>query len=271
MARINPDPYAGGHLFALVNRVTGLLDREDEVSATVRALEGDGVATDDIDIFTGEQGARRLDLSGRETGRAVRWLRTLEAVVGGEGEINHRIDAALHNGSTLLCVKIHAKKKSDEKARAFRALQALNAHEIHYWGPWGFEDVPRGDSSCVLCTLPGERILGENDHAVWVLDLHPVSPGHSLIVSKRHVESFFEAPSPEREAILSLLERAREHVSRNHAPSGYNIGINEGPAAGQTVPHLHIHLIPRYVGDRTNPRGGVRWVLPEKADFWTPR
>jgi len=127
------------------------------------------------------------------------------------------------------------------------------------------------DPSCTLCTLPAERILGENEHAVWVLDLHPVSPGHSLIVSKRHIESFFETPSPEREAILSLVDRAREHVSRNHAPSGYNIGINDGPAAGQTVPHLHVHLIPRYTGDRTNPRGGVRWVLPEKADFWTPR
>jgi diadenosine tetraphosphate (Ap4A) HIT family hydrolase len=270
MARVNCDPYAGGHLFALVHQVTGLIDSPDEATATVRALEADGVATDDIAVFTGDQGARCLDLSGREHGRAVRLLRTLEAVVGGEGETNQRIDQGLHQGASLVCVKIH-KRKSDEKARAVKVLKAGHAHEIHYWGTWGFEDVPSGDPSCTLCTLPAERILDENEHAVWVLDLHPVSPGHSLIVSKRHVESFFEAPSPEREAILSLLERAREHVSRNHAPSGYNIGINEGPAAGQTVPHLHIHLIPRYVGDRTNPRGGVRWVLPEKADFWTPR
>jgi diadenosine tetraphosphate (Ap4A) HIT family hydrolase len=270
MARINPDPYAGGHLFALVHRVTGLLDTEAEVAATVRALEQDGVATDDIDIFTGEQGARRLDLFGREHGRAVRLLRTLEAVVGGEGETNHRIDDALHRGATLVCVKIH-KRKSEEKAHAFRVLQALHAHEIHYWGTWGFEDVPSTDPSCVLCTLPKERILGENEHAVWVLDAHPVSPGHSLVVSKRHVESFFETPPAEREGILSLLHQAREHVAQNHAPSGYNIGINEGPAAGQTVPHLHVHLIPRFTGDRKNPRGGVRWVLPEKADFWSPR
>lgn len=270
MPRTNCDPYAGFHLFALVKRVTGLLDREDEVHATVRALEEAGVATDDIHIFTGEQGAKCLDLSGREHGRAVRLLRTLEAVVGGEGEANHRIDEALHRGATLLCVTIH-KPKTDEKGRAVRILQAHHAHEIHYWGTWGHEDMPSTDTACALCTLPGERILGENEYAVWIRDAHPVSPGHSLIISKRHVGSFFETPPAEREGILSLLDVAREHVNRDHAPAGYNIGINEGPAAGQTVPHLHIHLIPRFTGDRKNPRGGVRWVIPEKADFWSPR
>lgn len=270
MARINADPYTGGHFFALVHRVTGLLDSEEDAKAAVRALETDGFPSDDIDIFTGEQGARSLDLFGREHGRAVRLLRTLEAAVGGEGETNHRIDDALRQGATLACVKIH-KRKSDEKARAVRILQSHHAHEIHYWGTWGFEDVPSYDSACVLCTLPEERVMGENEHAVWILDLHPVSPGHSLIVPKRHVESFFETPPAEREAILSLLDQAREHVRKNHAPGGYNIGINEGPAAGQSVPHLHIHLIPRFLGDRKDPRGGVRWVIPEKADYWTRR
>ena len=269
VARTNCDPYTGGHLFVLVNRVTGLLDSEAEVSATVRALEDVGVATDDIDIFTGELGAKCLDLSGREHGRAVRLLRTLEAAVGHEGETHHRIDEALHQGATLLSVKVH--KVKEEKARALRVFQAQHAHEIHFWGTWGVEDVPSSAASCYLCTLPGERIMGENEHAVWVLDAHPVSPGHSLIVSKRHVESFFDTPAGERDAILSLLDQAREHVNRNHAPSGYNIGINEGPAAGQTVPHLHVHLIPRFTGDRKNPRGGVRWVIPDKADFWSPR
>ena len=141
MARINCDPYAGGHLFALVNRVTALIDSEDEVNRTVRALEEDGVETDDINIFTGEQGARCLDLSGREHGKAFWLLRTLEAAVGHEGETNQRIDEALHKGATLLCVKVH-KRKNDEKARVLRVLRALHAHEIHYWGPWSVEDVP---------------------------------------------------------------------------------------------------------------------------------
>lgn len=269
MARINPDPYAGGHLFALVHRVTCLLDSEDEAMATVRALEGDGVATDDIDIFVGEQGARCLDLSGREHGRVIRLLRRLEAAMGDESLPNHRIDEALRRGATLLCVKVH-NRKSDEKARAFRVLKALHGHEIHYWGPWSFEDV-RESEPCVFCTLPTERILGENEHVVWILDAHPVSPGHSLIVPKRHIESFFAATPAEREAILSLLDRAQEHVCQSHAPSGYNIGINEGSAAGSSVPHLHVHLIPRFPGDSEDPRGGVRWVIPDKADYWSQR
>lgn len=270
MARINCDPYTGGHLFALVNRVTGLLDREDEVTATVRALEEDGVATDDIEIFTGEQGARCLDLTGREHGRVIRWLRTLEAAVGDERETNTRIDQALRRGSTLLCVKVR-NRKSGEKDRALRVLQALNGHDIRYWGPWLFEDMPSTPTPCAFCALPGERIMGENEHAVWILDAHPVSPGHSLVVPKRHIESLFDTTPVEREAILLLLDPAREYVAKHHAPSGYNIGINEGPAAGQTVRHLNVHLIPRFVGDCKDPRGGVRWVIPDRADYWSQR
>jgi diadenosine tetraphosphate (Ap4A) HIT family hydrolase len=268
MARINPDPYAGGHLFALANRVTGLLDSEDEALATARALEEDGVASDDIDVFVGEKGARSLDLFGREHGRVIRLLRTLEAAVGDERETNHRIDNALRRGASLLSVKVHD-RKSNEKARAFKVLKATHGHEIHYWGQWSFEDAPV--IPCAFCALAPELVLGENDHAAWFLDIHPVSPGHSLIVPKRHVESFFETTQTEREAMLMLLDRAREHVCKDHAPSGYNIGINEGSAAGQTVPHLHVHLIPRFPGDTDNPRGGVRWVLPKRADYWSHR
>lgn len=269
MSRINPDPYKGGHLFALVNHVTSLLDNEDEAMAMVRALEENGVATDDIDIFVGEEGARRLDLSGSEHGRVIRLLRRLEAAVGDEGAPNHRIDEALRRGATLLSVKVH-NRKSDEKARVFRVLKALHGHEIHFWGPWAFEDV-RESEPCVFCALPAERIRGENEHVVWILDAHPVSPGHSLILPKRHIESFFEATSAEREAMLSLLHEAREYVCRDHVPSGYNIGINEGSAAGSSVPHLHVHLIPRFPGDSENPRGGIRWVIPDRADYWSQR
>jgi diadenosine tetraphosphate (Ap4A) HIT family hydrolase len=267
MARINHDPYAGGHLRALVNRVTCLLKSEDEVTATVRALEESGVATDDIDIFVGEEGARCLDLEGREHGRVIRLLRKLEAAVGEESKPNHRIDEALRRGASLVSVKVH---KGDEKARALRILKTLHGHEIHYWGPWSFEDV-RSVPPCAFCMIREDRVMGENEHAVWLLDAHPVSPGHSLIVTKRHVESFFEAVPEERQAILSLLDRAREHVCQTHVPSGYNIGINEGSAAGQTVSHLVVHLIPRFAGDTEDPRGGIRWVIPNRADYWSQR
>ncbi|WP_298829449.1 HIT family protein [uncultured Piscinibacter sp.] len=124
-------------------------------------------------------------------------------------------------------------------------------------------------SQCVFCTLPRERVCAENDHAVWILDGFPVSAGHSLVIPKRHVASFFDATEAERLGLLSLLDKARDEVTRKHAPDAFNIGINDGVAAGQTVLHLHIHLIPRYRGDRVDPRGGVRWVIPEKADYWT--
>jgi diadenosine tetraphosphate (Ap4A) HIT family hydrolase len=270
MARINPDPYLGGHLFALVNRVTGLLDSEEEVSATVRALEEGGVTPDDIDVFVGEEGARRLDLFGREHGRVRRWLRSLEASVGDERETNLRIDEALRQGATLISIKVRTRKAGD-KERALKALKARHGHDIHYWGTWGFDDVHSGPTKCAFCTLSTERILGENEHAMWILDAHPVSPGHSLIAPKRHVESFFDTTPEEREALLSLLDKARAHVCGNYAPSGYNIGINEGSAAGQSVLHLHVHLIPRFEGDTDNPKGGVRWVIPDRADYWSHR
>lgn len=124
---------------------------------------------------------------------------------------------------------------------------------------------------CPFCALPAGRAVEENEHALLILDGFPVSPGHSLIIPKRHVGSFFDATPPERAALLALLDRAKELVEKHHAPAGYNIGINDGEAAGQTVPHLHIHLIPRYEGDQDDPRGGVRWVMPAKADYWSQR
>jgi diadenosine tetraphosphate (Ap4A) HIT family hydrolase len=268
MARINCDPYTGGHLFALLHRVTGLFDTQDEAMDAVRSLEEDGVATDDIDLFVGAEGARCLDLTGREHGRFIHLLRRFEAAVGDEIGPKRRIDEALRGGSTLLCVKVHVhNRKIDEKARALRALKA-HGHEIHYWGPWSFEDVPAVEP-CNFCRLRPDRILGENEHMVWIFDRSPVSPGHSLVVSKRHFESFFETTAAEREAFLSLLDRARDHVRRTHAPSGYNIGINEGSAAGQSVLHFHVHLIPRFAGDSKDPRGGVRWVRPDSANYWS--
>jgi diadenosine tetraphosphate (Ap4A) HIT family hydrolase len=266
MARINPDPYAGAQVFALVNRVTGLVDSEAEAMAMVRALEEGGVATDDIDVFVGEQGARCLDLSGREHGRIIRLLRRLEAAVGDEREPNRRIDEGLRRGGSLVCVKVH-KRHADDRPRAFRIFEALHGREVHFWGAWGFEDPP-ATTPCVFCKVPANRVRGENEHAVWILDAHPVSPGHSLIIPKRHVESIFDATPAERDAMLSLLDRAREHVRQEHTPSGYNIGFNEGSAASAHIHHLHVHLIPRYVDDK-HPKGSLGWMFPDKAYPWS--
>jgi diadenosine tetraphosphate (Ap4A) HIT family hydrolase len=127
------------------------------------------------------------------------------------------------------------------------------------------------ESTCPFCSLPEPRIVEQNTFAFWIYDNFPVSPGHSLIIPKRHIESFFDLSGEERPAVLALLDLAKGALDRERHPSGYNIGINDGQAAGQTIPHLHLHLIPRYQGDVADPRGGVRWVLPEKADYWTKR
>ena len=121
---------------------------------------------------------------------------------------------------------------------------------------------------CPFCQLPSERIIAQNQHACAIRDAYPVSPGHTLIIPRRHIASFFDTTQEEKNALLALLDEAKRIVEYEQKPDSYNIGINDGAAAGQTVPHLHIHLIPRYTGDAEDPRGGVRWVVPEKARYW---
>jgi diadenosine tetraphosphate (Ap4A) HIT family hydrolase len=111
-------------------------------------------------------------------------------------------------------------------------------------------------------------VIFENATAISIRDGYPVSPGHTLLIPKRHTGSFFELSPPERSDLLALLDRAKLVLDKEFQPQGYNIGINDGAAAGQTVPHLHVHLIPRYDGDMPDPRGGVRWVIPDKAKYW---
>jgi diadenosine tetraphosphate (Ap4A) HIT family hydrolase len=123
--------------------------------------------------------------------------------------------------------------------------------------------------ACVFCSLPQNRIIDSNDLAMVIRDGFPISPGHTLVIPKRHVGSFFEITAEERTAMFALLDKAALRLKDELAPAAYNIGINDGPAAGQTVPHLHIHLIPRFESDVADPRGGVRWIIPEKADYWS--
>jgi len=126
-------------------------------------------------------------------------------------------------------------------------------------------------NSCPFCTLDEKLIILANDHALAIYDAFPVTPGHALIIPKRHIVSFFEATQEEQLAMFDLVSKMREILLAERKPDGFNIGINDGAAAGQTVMHLHIHLIPRYSGDAKDPRGGVRWIMPDKAPYWKNR
>jgi diadenosine tetraphosphate (Ap4A) HIT family hydrolase len=97
--------------------------------------------------------------------------------------------------------------------------------------------------------------------------LFPVNPGHALIIPKRHVANYFALNAAEQSACTALLQRVQAILAERYKPDGYNVGINVGEAAGQTVPHVHIHLIPRYGGDVDEARGGVRGVIPHKRNY----
>jgi len=126
---------------------------------------------------------------------------------------------------------------------------------------------------CPFCTPAAERIFHAGQWVLGLWDRFPVSPGHALLITRRHVASFFEATAAERTELLAAIDIARDAVLARHhdpAPEGFNIGINVGQVAGQTVPHLHVHLIPRYPGDVPDPRGGVRHVIADKARYLEP-
>jgi diadenosine tetraphosphate (Ap4A) HIT family hydrolase len=112
-------------------------------------------------------------------------------------------------------------------------------------------------------------VIAKNDLAVAFADAYPISEGHTLIVPLRHEADFFSLSEAEQRAMLSLARSVQRRLHRKHAPDGYNVGINIGKAGGQTVDHVHLHVIPRYSGDVEDPRGGVRWVIPAKARYWS--
>jgi len=121
---------------------------------------------------------------------------------------------------------------------------------------------------CPFCNFPASKTILTNSFALAIYDGYPISPGHTLIIPKRHIASFFELTAEEQTAMLALLAEMRQILQKERNPDGFNIGINDGVAAGQTVMHLHIHLVPRYADDMPDPRGGVRWIFPDKAAYW---
>lgn len=121
--------------------------------------------------------------------------------------------------------------------------------------------------SCPFCAIAEERVVEAVDDAFAVLDAFPVSPGHTLIVVRRHVADIFELYKEEVAAVVRLIESARRRIDGEFQPVGYNIGVNIGRAAGQTIAHARFHVIPRYLGDTPDPTGGVRNVIHGKGRY----
>ncbi len=122
------------------------------------------------------------------------------------------------------------------------------------------------NNPCLFCVDPRGVSLA-NDLAYSARDSYAVSPGHTLVIPKRHVASFFELTPEEVSACMALITEERKLLDKTFKPDGYNIGVNIGQAAGQSIFHVHIHIIPRYKGDVENPQGGVRHVIPKKAHY----
>ena len=120
---------------------------------------------------------------------------------------------------------------------------------------------------CPFCNPSDERVFVQNELAFAIWDCYPVSPGHTLIIPRQHISSWFDANDAERTALFTAVNAAKAVIDERHQPAGYNIGMNCGAVAGQTIFHAHIHLIPRFTGDVPDPRGGVRHVIPAKANY----
>jgi diadenosine tetraphosphate (Ap4A) HIT family hydrolase len=130
-------------------------------------------------------------------------------------------------------------------------------------GSWGM--------ACPFCEPEAQRVVVASPLVLVVKDAYPVSAGHLLVVPRRHVAGWDDASADEQQALLHGVQLARA-AARAADPGidAWNVGWNDGVAAGQTVMHLHVHVIPRRTGDVADPRGGVRWVLPARARYWEP-
>jgi diadenosine tetraphosphate (Ap4A) HIT family hydrolase len=151
-----------------------------------------------------------------------------------------------------LCFKCNANKGARDDADFREVREKINARQ----------------SDCIFCNLSADRVIASNALAFAIRDNYPVTQLHTLVIPKRHAKTFFDLFEPERRAINQLLDGLRIDVMKKDVSvSGFNIGMNSGDTAGQTIGHAHVHLIPRRQGDVQDPRGGVRSVIPGKAIY----
>ena len=125
--------------------------------------------------------------------------------------------------------------------------------------------------SCIFCQIVEGKmkseIIADFENCMVIMDSFPVTPGHLLIIPKTHIEGWFESDGDVYSYLFDAVKDAKKWLDAEYSPDGYNIGINIGEAAGQSIPHLHVHLIPRYSRDMEKPKGGVRGVIPKKQGY----
>ena len=136
------------------------------------------------------------------------------------------------------------------------------------------QPTPKAVNSSLALPAFGEvepvRVLALDDLFAIVCDKYPISPGHTLIIARRSVARFQDLTSAEKARLLGWIGWTQEHLASHltPAPDAFNLGVNDGPAAGQTIAQFHFHIIPRYTGDVPDPRGGIRHLIPAKARYW---
>jgi diadenosine tetraphosphate (Ap4A) HIT family hydrolase len=164
--------------------------------------------------------------------------------------------------------KIHQKKTHQcnviLNSKSFFKNENCEIYEYQHYNQLKRKESP----DCPFCNPDSDRdLIVESATAFSIYDKYPVSAGHALIISKKHCANYFDLTFKEQAACMFMLNRVKEIVSAKFNPDGFNVGINVSEVAGQTVPHVHIHLIPRYNGDVAEPRGGVRGVIPNKQKY----
>lgn len=120
-------------------------------------------------------------------------------------------------------------------------------------------------NNCVFCNM--YKVILKNKSCYAIYDKYPVSEGHMLVIPYKHTYDYFSLNQEEKKDIIDMIDIVKEHLDLNYNPDAYNIGINNGTEAGQTIPHVHVHIIPRYKGDIKDPTGGVRGVIPDKMKY----
>lgn len=164
--------------------------------------------------------------------------------------------------------KIHKKQTYQCNVELpFTSIWKMESFEIYEYQHYCYIHCGKAEISPFFADAEIKTQVGEIAGAFAITDKFPVSKGHSLIIPKRKVNDYFELSFKEQSSLWFLVNQVKKELQKEYSPDGFNIGINSGETAGQTVPHCHIHIIPRYQGDVENPRGGVRGVIPDKKDY----